>query len=232
MGIGNLQGYNRTSRRHPQAAGMCDRCGFVWPLRRLSRQFQWQGAKQVDTGLLVCPRDLDIPFEQYRVLILPGDPIPVTNPRPDPSVTPPWFVGGPVPTTPNNQGFTQYVLGAPTPGDYPTTKSAVLGQVAQLSGVPTPGGLVDRSITLSPANQTVPLVAANSARAFLLVYSPVVPPASISTGTALWGASTNLTLGPGQAWFWATAQGLGTVYQGAMTAIGLTPGLPLWCWEA
>jgi hypothetical protein len=232
MGIGNLQGYNRTNPRHPQAAGMCDRCGFVWPLRRLSKQFQWQGAKLIDTGLIVCPRDLDRPFEQYRVLILPGDPIPVTNPRPDPSVTPPWFVGGAVPTTPGNQGFTQYVLGASTPGDYPTTKAAVLAQVAQLSGVPTPGGLIDRSVTLSPANTTVSLVAANPTRSFLLVYSPAVPPASISKGTALWGASTNLTVGPGQAWFWATAQGLGTVYQGAMTAIGLIPGMPLWCWEA
>ena len=38
--------------------------------------------------------------------------------------------------------------------------------------------------------------------------------------------------GPGECWFWATAQQAGAVWQGAMTVIGLNVGAPVWAWEA
>lgn len=246
MALGDHRGRARLDTQNPTAMGCCDRCGFWYALDQLQRQFEWRGAALADTGFLVCAgagtkNCLDVPFEQNRLLILPPDPVPRRNPRPDYNVTGTWQIGQlSGPTTPGNQGFTQYVLGAPgqpypagNPNvpNYPTVKSQVLEALAQFSGIPTPGSITDRSVVLSPANTTVSVMAANPSRAWLAIYSPVQPPAFISKGTALLGAATNLAMGPGQCWFWATAQGLGTVYQGALTAIGLTSGMPLWAWE-
>lgn len=232
MALGDLQGHARTSSTNPEAKGLCDRCSFWYLLSRLSRQFEWAGSGLRDTGYLVCPNCLDQPFEQLRTLILPPDPVPKVNPRFDPAVTGQWPIGNTAgPTTPQNQGFTQYVLNSPALGDYPTTKADVLSQIATISGIPTPAVVTDRSVTLTQ-NLTVDIMAANPLRTWLLIYSPVVPPAAISKSTALWGAITNLMLGPGQAWFWANAQELSTVYKGVLTGIGLTPGMALYAWES
>jgi hypothetical protein len=71
----------------------------------------------------------------------------------------------------------------------------------------------------------------NANRTYLLIYNPTQVPAQFSTGQALQGAITNLAIGPGAAFFWATAQGLGNVYTGALTAISEFGVLPLWVWE-
>ena len=239
MSLGNLFGHARVSTRNPSAAGICDRCNFVYQHSRLSPQFQWGGAKLFDEGYLVCRRCLDKPQDQFRSLILPGDPQPVINPRPDFWQTPPTFLGSPVPTTPGNQGFSQYVLtlvdsepGASQIGvNYPLTKFGALASLAAISRVPTPA-VIDRSIVLTRSNIAAQVLAANPARAFLALYSPVTAPTALNLGTALWGLTTNLMIGPGEAWFWATAQGLGAAYQGAIQAISLTPSQPLWVWEA
>lgn len=227
MALGDLSGRARVDVRNPSAQGVCDRCGFRFQLDALQFQFEWAGATLFNTQYLVCKKCLDRPNEQNRVLILPPDPVPRQNPRQDNQVTPPYPA-----VSPGNQGFTQYVLGVPTQGNYPTVKADVLAQVASLSGVPTPGGIIDRSITITPSNTTLPLLSANPARTWMLLYNPVVPQAQISMSVALWGVSTNFILGPGEALFWATAQNLGPVYQGAMTIIGLTTPLPFWAWEA
>lgn len=238
MALGDLRGRASLDTNNPGAMGECDRCGFWYQLDQLQRQFEWRGAALADTGLLVCcgagtKNCMDKPFEQNRTLILPPDPVPRSNPRQSHDVTPMWEIGQIAgPTSPGNQNFTQYVLGAVNPPNYPTTKDDVLAQVAQISGVPTPGGLVDRSVILSPANTTVALVPANPARSYLLIYSPVQPAAFFSAGVALIGASTNLPVGPGEAWLQATALQLGVPYAGALTAIGLTAGMPIFCWEA
>ena len=234
MAIGNLQGHARTNRRQPTAKGVCDRCGFWYPLSDLRRQFQWAGASLFDTGYLVCERDLDIPFEQYKVLILPPDPIPRTNPRPDQTTTAPALAGQPPPTTPGNLGFTVYLLGASTPGQYPTTKAAVLADVAALSGIATPGGIVDRSLTISPVNTALQVMGTNGARTWLLLYNPSVPQVQVAlaaTTATGWGVVTNITVGPGQAFLAASALGLGACYTGIVSAIGQN-ALPLWAWEA
>lgn len=237
MALGDLRGRARFDAQNPGAMGECDRCGFWYQLDQLQRQFEWRGAALADTGLLVCAGSgtkncLDRPFEQNRTIILPPDPVPRINPRPSHDITPPWQIGQIAgPTTPGNQGFTQYVLGAVNPPNYPTTKASALAAVADISSIATPVGLIDRSATLSPANTTVALMPANPTRSYLLIYSPVQPVAFFSEGNALIGVTTNLAIGPGEAWFWATAQGLGAVYTGALTAIGLTAGMPLWAWE-
>jgi hypothetical protein len=178
---------------------------------------------------------MDVPFEQNRVLILPPDPIPHMNPRPSHDITPPWQIGNIAgPTTPWNQGFTQYVLGDPAGGYglayYPTTKSAVLSQIAALTGIATPGGIIDRSVTIV-AGATVTLMAANPARSYLLLYNPTQSMAWFNEGTATLGADGNLQTGPGNAWFMAHAQLLAPTYTGALTVTGLTGGTQFYAWE-
>lgn len=105
-------GRARISARRPSALGECDRCGFIDNLDKLMRQNQWAGNTLRDTGLLVCVECLDIPQQQYRSPILPADPFPRRNPRPSPNFTQvPGSAGQPLPTSPENQGFTIYTLG-------------------------------------------------------------------------------------------------------------------------
>lgn len=153
--------------------------------------------------------------------------MPKVNPRPSYDVT------APAPAvSPGNLGFSQYVLGSSVPGLYPTTKPEVLAQVAALSGIPTPT-YFDRSITISRTNTSLPLLTAQATRYWMLLYNPTNAMVQVALpGPAAWGTITNLILGPGEAYFWATAQNFGTVYLGAMTAVGLTPDMPFWCWEA
>lgn len=50
-------------------------------------QFQWDyysGPTMQNTGFLVCDRCLDAPAEQQRLIILPPDPPPFFNTRPEP----------------------------------------------------------------------------------------------------------------------------------------------------
>ena len=75
-------------------------------------------------------------------------------------------------------------------------------------------------------------MAANVARTWVALYNPFVSPIAIATGTAVWGADTNVMLGPGQAMFWATAQGNGTPWAGVLSAVSLAAGTVLWAWEA
>lgn len=61
----------------------CDGCGFVWNHPDLDWNREWAGLQIVNKRTLVCPRCNDIPNEAIRTLILPPDPIPVLNPRPE-----------------------------------------------------------------------------------------------------------------------------------------------------
>ncbi len=106
----------RINVRKPKALGECDRCGF-WHLHaNMRRQFQWAGNTLRDTGLLVGLDCLDVPQQQLRSIILPADPLPIINARPSPNITPATaVVGGPLPTSPDNQGFTVFTLGLVAP---------------------------------------------------------------------------------------------------------------------
>ena len=248
MAIGNLQGRAWTSARSPEAQGECDRCRFWYPLSALQRQFQWRGAALADTGYLVCRRCLDVPQEQNRVLILPGDPIPRVNPRPSPDVTGYATAGSvAVPTNPGNLGFSQYVINAPTdPALYPNPmtgypdaassalgKAAALAAVASVSGIPTPAQIIDASTTIAKQNISRVILPAQTAREWVCLYNPSVAPVQVALASvAYWGVLTNLPLGPGQALFWAEAQGLGMPYLGAISVIGQIPGVPIWAWQS
>ena len=70
----------------PRARGVCDRCGAMYQLDQLKWQFQWAGARLQNLRLLVCASCMDIPQTQLRAIIIPADPLPVMNPRPEANV--------------------------------------------------------------------------------------------------------------------------------------------------
>ena len=247
MAIGDLQGFAHTSLRDPRAKGECDRCRFWYPLDALQRQFEWRGAYLGDTGYLVCCRCLDIPQEQLRTIILPADPYPRVNPRPSPDVTGYALAGvAAIPTSPGNLGFSQYVLGSPAwAEDYPNVFTgvppntthidglyAVVNQVAALSLVPTPANFYFRGIVIDQQNISQVLLHSQPTRNVLIFYNPSSAPAQVALDTtAVWGMTTNLAVGPGEAYFWATAQGLGQCYQGPISVISQQQGIEFWCFN-
>ena len=67
----------------PRAQATCDRCGGHYNHWKLQYQYQWQGPKLQNRRILVCRDCLDVPQEQLRTIIIPPDPIPIDNPRPE-----------------------------------------------------------------------------------------------------------------------------------------------------
>ncbi len=80
----NKHGRANITPNAPQAVAICDRCGFLYNHSDLSFQFIWAGTGMVQTRTLVCAMCLDIPNEQLRAIILPPDPPPVFDTRPEP----------------------------------------------------------------------------------------------------------------------------------------------------
>lgn len=76
-------GRAQTSPQNPRAFGVCDRCGCWENLDNLRFQFDYRGLKLQNLGIRVCSRCCDRPSPQLRPIILPPDPVPVLNPRPE-----------------------------------------------------------------------------------------------------------------------------------------------------
>lgn len=72
----------RTNNRSPRAVAVCDRCGGLVNHVNLRSQHEWNGSQLQDLRILVCSKCYDIPNEQLRSLMIPADPVPVNNPRP------------------------------------------------------------------------------------------------------------------------------------------------------
>ena len=83
MAYASQAGRARTSSTSPQAHAICDRCGFRWNFVDLRWQFDWRGASLQNLRILVCRRCQDIPQEQLRAIVLPADPVPIINARPE-----------------------------------------------------------------------------------------------------------------------------------------------------
>jgi len=77
-------GRGRVSARSPRALAVCDRCGFTYNLCNLQWQYQWSGVKLQNIRLLVCTTNcLDVPQPALKTIVIPADPVPVLNPRPE-----------------------------------------------------------------------------------------------------------------------------------------------------
>ena len=111
MGYASKLGRARISSRRPQAAAICDRCGFAYSHSDLSWQYDWAGASLINKRILVCDTCNDVPNAQLRAIVVPADPVPIQNPR------------------------TQDYVAAST--DYRTTQG---NTVNAQTGIPVPGG--------------------------------------------------------------------------------------------
>lgn len=73
----------RVDVRRPTARAICDRCGMYYNHPVLQWQYEWNGPRLFNKKILVCPSCWDKPQEQLRLIVLPADPVPIENPRPE-----------------------------------------------------------------------------------------------------------------------------------------------------
>lgn len=73
-----------TDPNNPRGWATDDRSGFVTNLDKMCFERQWAGQELIRTGFIVHPDFLDVPQQQLRTLILPPDPAPLFNARPEP----------------------------------------------------------------------------------------------------------------------------------------------------
>lgn len=83
MGYYNKYGRAEVNSDHPRAFAVCDRCGIWSNLYKLRWQMQWNATQLYNQRILVCDSCYDTPQEQLRAVILPPDPPPLTNIRPE-----------------------------------------------------------------------------------------------------------------------------------------------------
>lgn len=77
-------GRAQISARAPRATAICDRCGFMYNHDQLQWQWDWQqGPRLFNLRIMVCRTCLDRPQENGRTIVLPPDPVPILNPRPE-----------------------------------------------------------------------------------------------------------------------------------------------------
>jgi len=77
-----FHGRARVDARNPRAFGVCEGCNFWYNLVDLKWQYQWAGSQIQNLRQLKCRTCLDVPQQQLRSIILPADPQPVFNARP------------------------------------------------------------------------------------------------------------------------------------------------------
>lgn len=82
MSIWGNNSHGRTNNRSPRALAICDRCGGLWNRPDLRWQYEWSGVQMQNLRILVCPPCYDKPNEQLRSILIPADPVPIDNPRP------------------------------------------------------------------------------------------------------------------------------------------------------
>ena len=72
------------SQTSPRATAICDRCGAMVNHDQLRWAFDWRGPKLQNLRFLVCQSCLDA-YQQngQRTIVLPADPIPIKNARPE-----------------------------------------------------------------------------------------------------------------------------------------------------
>lgn len=80
-------------RPHPKRASVdvgkqsawstCDVCGFIVNHNKMRWQVRYAGQALIRTGMLVCVPCWDIPAPFEKTLVLPPDPVPVMNARPE-----------------------------------------------------------------------------------------------------------------------------------------------------
>ena len=84
--MGLLRRKPKYAKRDPHAGPWttCDVCGFIWSKNDMAFQHDYQGGSvPVNLGTLSCPKCLHPLTLQKKLIILPPDPPPFFNLRPD-----------------------------------------------------------------------------------------------------------------------------------------------------
>ncbi len=76
-------GHYRVDPSEPRAKAVCDRCGFWYQLSTLKWQYEWAGPRLQNLRFYVCDSCLDKPQINLKTIVIPADPVPVYNPRPE-----------------------------------------------------------------------------------------------------------------------------------------------------
>ena len=114
MGYASRSGHAVTNPQHPRAFGVCDACGFWFNHHKLRYAVEWQGTQLVNLRFLVCERCWDKPNDQLRAKIVPPDPVPIRDPRPENQLYPRNVSHLGVETTPGSAIATEI-----WPGNFP-----------------------------------------------------------------------------------------------------------------
>lgn len=69
---------------NPQAVAVCDRCQIKYSHSDLIWEMEYRGNALMHTGFLVCSTCLDVPYQGWRPIIIPADPVPILNSRTEP----------------------------------------------------------------------------------------------------------------------------------------------------
>jgi hypothetical protein len=67
----------------PRAFAICDRCGFLYNHQNLHWQYDFRGRSLANLRILVCEICEDNPQPQLKPRIIPPDPVPIQNARPE-----------------------------------------------------------------------------------------------------------------------------------------------------
>lgn len=187
----------------------------------LAWQFDWEGPRLQNLRLLVCSRCMDKPFEHNRPIVVPPDPVPVKNPRPDLNqlLHPKTSFDRPA-----NLGPVSIPLG--TINDtFPQTESDAMDVTSALTGFQFPASWNDNSQTLAPQTPTIVIPAI--ATKWIWLYTPWGANIILGQTPYVNGALLNISMGPGQIYLGAPANGFGSLPTTALSAVALSGAQPI-----
>lgn len=79
-----VHGRAKIDPANPRALGVCERCGFLYNHENLKWQMDWRGPKIQNLRILICSDCYDKPQPNgQQTILLPADPLPVQNARPE-----------------------------------------------------------------------------------------------------------------------------------------------------
>lgn len=141
-----------TDWNNPRAYGTCDGCGLLTYRDALQMQKEYRGGMSpVDTGLLKCPKCLDVPNAQFMLQVNKPDPVPVYMPRPDDDAG----AARSVTTTPvtllTSNSIILVNVAAPATINLPASPTPYLGYLVE----DTSGDAATNNITIVPAAGTI-----------------------------------------------------------------------------
>lgn len=90
MGWASQSGRAVTNPDNPRAFAVCDNCQIWYNHHKLKWQREWAGTQIINKGFLVCDTCLDKPNPQLKARLMPPDPVPIANPRPERYRYPNW----------------------------------------------------------------------------------------------------------------------------------------------